>query len=430
MANLKKNFLFSFFEKISRAGLSLFSLVIVGRYLGPESYGYLNYLLAIITYFQLLGVFGLDQILIGMLVRDKENEVLIFWQSLIFKTTMSCLSFCFYLVFLFYRNEISWESILFGFAITGSIFDNSRIYLESQNKHATVSKVEIFYQMITAALKITLCILKFPVSFIFSLFVLDFLVPKIILLLILKDTQLKMSKTAFSMNLSDFKKFFKAGIYHCFSTVFVILYMKIDQVMVGSMLGMIPLGNYAAAVRLSDAWYFLPVMVASVLYPSCLREGRELDNRNLQSIFDLTLWVSIVIVGLALLFNDHLYMLLFGDRFEVDKHVLNLLFISGVFISITISTNAWLNLKGAKEVLFIRTLVGAATNISLNFYLIPLYGLIGCTWATLIAYAVTCLLTFVAKDSRECGKYFMKSLNVFEVYRRLLELRSGDQYGK
>lgn len=427
---IKRNFIYSFAEKISRAVLSLASLIIVGRYLGPESYGYLNYLIAVITYFQLLGAFGLDQVLIGMLIREKEKEIVIFWHSLIFKAIMSALSFALYLAFLYYNNEISWISVFFGLAITSSVFDNSRIYLESQNKHEVVSKVEMAYQILTASLKILFCVFKFPISFIFILFVLDFIIPKLFLILKIKKSHLRFEKQNLKLEKDDFVKYFKAGVYHCFSTVFVILYMKIDQVMVGSMLGMMPLGNYAAAVRLADAWYFLPVMIAAVLYPASLIEGRERNNRNLQVIFDLTFWMSVCIVTLAMFFNDELYRVLFGDQFTVDKSVLNLLFISGIFISITVSTNAWLNLTGAKEVLFIRTFAGAATNIALNLYLIPKYGLSGCAWATLIAYGVTCLFTFFARDSLECGRYLLRSLNVFGVYRRLEALRSGDTHGK
>jgi O-antigen/teichoic acid export membrane protein len=426
--NLKKNFIFSFVEKIFRAVLSVTSLVIVGRYLGPESYGLLNYLIAVVTYFQLVGVFGLDHVLVGMLVKEQENRDIIFWQSLKFKTIMSLLSYIFYLGYLGFHGELTWYSSFFGLAILGALLDNSRIYLESQNKHDVISKVEMLYQLITSIIKIILCYLKIPVTIIFLVFLFDFIIPKFMLLLRLKSSNLNYQLLSIALKWKDLVRFFKSGIYHFFSMIFVLLYMKIDQVMVGNILGMKQLGNYAAAVRLSDAWYFIPVTIASVFYPASLLEAREKNNRNLQLIFDLTLWISLLVVGFAFIINDRLYEFMFGDGFYIEKAVLNLLFVSGILISITVSTNAWLNMKGASKVLFVRTLVGAVVNISLNYYLIPRFGLIGCAWATLIAYTITCLLTLLAKDSKECGIYFLNSFNLPQLFLRLNQFRVGNHH--
>ena len=44
--------------------------------------------------------------------------------------------------------------------------------------------------------------------------------------------------------------------------------MKIDQVMIKEMLGAEAVGQYAAAVRLSEVWYFIPIIIASSLFPA------------------------------------------------------------------------------------------------------------------------------------------------------------------
>ena len=36
------------------------------------------------------------------------------------------------------------------------------------------------------------------------------------------------------------------------------IYLRIDQVMLGNMVGSEELGNYSVAVRISEAWYFIP----------------------------------------------------------------------------------------------------------------------------------------------------------------------------
>ena len=420
LASVKKNFLFSFTEKIFRAAFSFISLGVVARYLGPEQYGTLSYLLALVSYFQLLGAFGLDQVLMRLLVSQSDKMQETFWESFLFKSFFSLLSLCLYVLFLYLNGEINTISILFGISILASVFDNNRILLETRNQHHIVAKIEIIYQVSSAVLKIVLCELHFGIPLIFSLFVLDFFVTKLIMIIAVKNEVFPIRKI--NMSLQTFKFYIKAGGFHCLSTIFVIVYMKIDQVLVGKMMGMNALGNYSAAVRLSDAWYFLPMTISAIFYPLALLHQKEKDNIYVQLIFDLTFWISVVVIGVALFFSDEIFLLMFGDRFVVDKLLLNLLFYSGFFISLCISTAAWLNVKGDRKIIFLRSLMGALTNIVLNLYLIPRYGLVGCGFATLISYGVTFIITFAHGDSKECFMYLKKSINLYSFYFRVLEI--------
>ena len=52
------------------------------------------------------------------------------------------------------------------------------------------------------------------------------------------------------------------------SGMVIAIYMRIDQVMIKEMLDNKAVGNYAAAVRLSEAWYFIPVVISNSLSPA------------------------------------------------------------------------------------------------------------------------------------------------------------------
>src|SRR5690606_31262687 len=55
-----------------------------------------------------------------------------------------------------------------------------------------------------------------------------------------------------------------------FSAILVTLYMKIDQVMIGSYLGSQALGVYSTVVNFSESWYFIPVAIVSALFPAIM----------------------------------------------------------------------------------------------------------------------------------------------------------------
>ncbi len=51
------------------------------------------------------------------------------------------------------------------------------------------------------------------------------------------------------------------------------IYLRIDQVMLGEMAGSEEVGVYAAAVRIAEAWYFIPVAVCSSVFPGIVKAG-------------------------------------------------------------------------------------------------------------------------------------------------------------
>jgi len=54
--------------------------------------------------------------------------------------------------------------------------------------------------------------------------------------------------------------------------------MKVDQVMIQSMLGSEAVGQYSAAVRISEAWYFIPMVITSSLFPAIINAKKRVKN--------------------------------------------------------------------------------------------------------------------------------------------------------
>ncbi|VAW28452.1 Membrane protein involved in the export of O-antigen, teichoic acid lipoteichoic acids, partial [hydrothermal vent metagenome] len=75
-----------------------------------------------------------------------------------------------------------------------------------------------------------------------------------------------------------------------FAGLAIAVYMKIDQIMLGEMIGKKAVGTYAAAVRLSEIWYFIPMAIASSVFPSIVK-SKQLDakiyKKRMQKFYDL-----------------------------------------------------------------------------------------------------------------------------------------------
>ena len=69
-----KNMSWAFLGKVYGLIGSFFVGILVARYLGPEKYGVLNYVLSFVVVLAFLANFGIDNILVRDLVKFKENK--------------------------------------------------------------------------------------------------------------------------------------------------------------------------------------------------------------------------------------------------------------------------------------------------------------------------------------------------------------------
>jgi O-antigen/teichoic acid export membrane protein len=175
------------------------------------------------------------------------------------------------------------------------------------------------------------------------------------------------------------------------SSLAVILYMRIDVVMLRSMKGDAAAGIYAAAVKLSEISYFLPVALGSSLLPALLRAraaGREAYGVRLQQYFDLS---AAIAYGLALpcaLLAPWAVRLVYGEPFAGAAPVLALHVWASVFAFVGVARANFLMNEGLNRLHLAATATGAVLNIALNLVLIPRYGPMGAATATLLAQAV------------------------------------------
>jgi O-antigen/teichoic acid export membrane protein len=182
------------------------------------------------------------------------------------------------------------------------------------------------------------------------------------------------------------------------SGIVISIYMKIDQVMIQSMLGSEAVGQYAAAVRLSEAWYFIPMVIASSLFPAIINAKKiseELYYARLQKLYDLMVWMAIAIAIPMTFLSDWIVELLYGVEYSEAGSVLMIHIWAGVFVFLGVASSKWLLTENLQIFSTINTTIGAIVNIILNYIFIENYGIEGSAWATLISHFVAAYLSLL-----------------------------------
>jgi PST family polysaccharide transporter len=215
----------------------------------------------------------------------------------------------------------------------------------------------------------------------------------------------------------------KAGWPLMLSSIAVMIYMKIDQIMIGQMLGNDAVGIYSAAARISEIWYFIATAVAASVLPAILeaKKNNEAQYRQrLQALFDLMTWIAIIVALPVTFFATPLVTMLFGADYSEAGGVLAIHVWATVFVFLGVAGGNWFLAENQQLISLQRTALGAAVNVLLNIVLIPMLGVVGAAWATLISYAVAAMLSDAMQHAtRDMFMMKLKSFSLLSSFDRL-----------
>lgn len=171
----------------------------------------------------------------------------------------------------------------------------------------------------------------------------------------------------------------------------VVLYLRLDAVMLRLMAGEAAVGLYAAAVRFTEIWYFVPTALATSLLPSLLRareRGAEDYAERLQISYDLNAAIAYAIALPLALMAPWVISLAYGPDYAAAAPVLALHIWSVVFVFLGVARGQFLVNEGYTRFYLAATGVGLLINVALNWLLIPRHGAWGAALATVFAQAV------------------------------------------
>jgi len=397
-----KNTSWLFTEKILRLLISFVVTVLVVRYLGPEQFGLLSYAISFYGLFSAISILGLESISIRELVKNPGKRDNILGSVFLLRLIGGIVTLILISLTLFISGESTDISILILIVSTSAIFQSFSVidyYFRAEVKAKYSVYVMTASVLITSSLKILLIILEAPLIYFAIVFSVEFFAAAAGFLLVYKYNKLKIFNWKFRKELAI--NLLKDSWPLILSGLVIAIYSKIDQVMIKNMLDSKQLGYYAAAVRLSEAWYFIPIALTNSLFPAIVN-AKNVSNKfyfnRMQKLYDILAWMAIAIAIPVSIFSKEIIYIIFGAEFQSAAPVLTVYIWAGVAVFLGVASTQYLITENYTKLSFFRTLVGMVFNVILNFVLIPEYGIIGAAYATLISYSIaTFSLIFIRK---------------------------------
>lgn len=416
-------------EQILRIIAGLFVGIWVARYLGPEQFGLFSYVIALTAILGGIAKLGLDGVLVRELIERPEETTVYLGTAFWLKLFGALLLIGLMTVIVPYVSSNDTESLYILIILAGLVFQSFEVvefYFQSHVKAKIISICKVIQLMLSSVAKIYLVIIEADLLWFVSITMLD-----AVSLAISYFFAYKLNKNQSFYRHFDFHvalRLLKDSWPLIFTSVVVMIYMRIDQIMIKEMLGEYEVGIYSAAVRLSEAFYFIPMIISASLFPAILnakRQSEELYHHRLQQLYTLMVWLSIGLAVIMTIMSDFLVVLLFGEAYQESANSLKVLTWAGVFVFLGVAFSKYLLAENMAMISFQRTCAGAIANIVLNYVLIPIYGIMGSALATLLAQFIANYV-FDLFDPRMRSQFILKNKAIFMPHLVFRVVRGND----
>ncbi|OYY58513.1 MAG: O-unit flippase, partial [Hydrogenophilales bacterium 28-61-11] len=280
-----------FGDKVLRMGVGLLVGVWVARYLGPEQFGLLNYAMAIVALFGAVASLGLNGIVVRDLVMEPKTANETLGTTLLLQAIGGLLAFGLaVLAISFARPNDSLAKLLvavLGFVMVFKCTDVVRYWFESQVKSKYVVWLENGIFLVLAVVKVGLILMEASLmAFVWAAFAESVLVAVGLLGVFARRGG---ALSAWRISYDRAKRLLKNSWPLILSGLAVMVYMRIDQIMLGQMLGDEAVGVYSAAVRISEVWYFIPTAIIASVFPAIVaakKHSETLYRQRLQNLYN------------------------------------------------------------------------------------------------------------------------------------------------
>ena len=416
-----------FAEKILRMVVGLLVGIWVARYLGPEQFGNFSYAQSFVGLFTAIATLGLDVIVIRELVKDesRRDELLgtAFWLKLL-GALLVLIGLA--IAVNFTSNDSNTNSLVFIIA-SATIFQSFNVvdmYFQSKVLSKYIVYANVFSLLLSSIVKIVLILNEASlISFAWVILFDSFILASGFIYFYLKkrrhsdqtdgDSVPDMeSGFAWKFNKSTALSLLKDSWPLIFMGVIISIYTKLDQIMIKEMMGNEAVGQYAAAVRISEAWYFIPMVIASSLFPAIIngkKQSEAIYHTRLQNLYDLMVWMAIAIALPMTFMSDWVINLLYGAQYNQAGGVLMIHIWTGLNLSIGMVWGKWIISENKQIISLYGYTLGIFVNVFLNYLLIKEYGIQGAAFATLITHVSISILVYLFYKPKVTFSFLFKS---------------------
>lgn len=402
-------------------GVGVFVWVWIARYLGPDDFGLFSYAIAFVALLTPIATLGLDNLVIREVVKNKNARYEILGTAFAMRLAGGILTFLVAIGLISIirpgQTLVIW---LVGIIGAGAIFQSIDVIdlwfqSEVKSKFTVIAKNTAF--IISALLKIILIQIHAPLIDFAWVILGEIVIGGAGLLYFYLKENNKLSK--WKLSKEKIKELLKESIPLLISSAAILLYMKVDILILGQMKNEAAVGYYSAATKISEAFYFVAVITASSVFPIII-DNKTLYYNRLKKLLNITSALGYVIV-IPMFLLSNVIILIYGNQYIASGQILAVHTWAILFVFLGTAQGSWYINEGKSGIYLQlqRTVIGLIINVVLNIILIPSLSGLGAAIATVIAYSyVGYFSNIFNKKTRKIFIMQTKSLLLYELFNK------------
>lgn len=410
-------------DKIVRLGFGLVVWLWLARQAGPAAFGQWNFAIAFAALFAVVAGLGLDGVLQRKLVADDADAPALLGTAAVLRLAAGGIAalLCVGVGWLARAEQVE-VVVLIGLNAIVFVLQSSQVvdYLfqaRMQNRHAVIAVNAAF--VLATAIRIILLWQEAPLLWFGATLVLEAALAASLLLAAARRVDLSPSRWSFDPAIA--KRLLSESWPLLFSGMAVIMYMRLDQIMLASMIGDAAVGQFSAALRLSEVWYFVPAAILSAAFPALLKRRAQsviAYEQYVQSLYDAMAWLGLAVAVVVSFAAPWLVDRLYGSAYADAAHVLQVQTWAGITVAMSYVHGKWLLAEGLLRIGLMYTAVGCLVNLSLNLLLIPRFGAVGAAWSTLVTQVGLLPMQLIFPATRRNFVMMLKTISAPVRYLR------------
>ncbi|MBT8517340.1 flippase [Polynucleobacter paneuropaeus] len=385
-----------FADKVFRAIVGIFIGAWVARYLGPSNYGELMYVIAYIAIFQALSKLGMDVVVVREISEHPDRSNLILGSCLKSRVVAATISFLIALLIMCVLRP--GDLVILGITTviaSSMIFQSSEtvdLWFQSQSQSKKTVLAKGISYVGANSLKIFLIMSSAPLLYFSAAWLMEAILAAIALYIAYKRHP---SAKIWRSQSSEVRSMLKESWPYLVSSLAVVIYMRVDQIMLRAIIDDFEVGIFSASATISEACYFIPMIIFTSAAP-LLSKMRAITHekylRSFRKILSIT-WVLATVFSMIIsYYASSIIQIIYGSGYAFSGKVLSIHAFAIVPVFIGTISHIWIVNEKKGYLAIQQTVAGVVSNILLNTFLIPKYGALGAAISTVISFYISAII--------------------------------------
>lgn len=416
--------------KIAQSLINFVIGLMTVRYLGPSNYGVLSYAMSVVAFAVPIMQLGLNHVLVRELVKSPEREGQILGTALMINIISSIFCMIGTVAFVAIADggdkEIILVCALYSLTLLFQATEITQFWFQSKLRSKYTSIAMLSAYIVVALYKVYLLATQKDVSWFALSNVLDYFLISIILMVMYK----KVGGQRLGVNWQTGREMLSRSKYYIIPSLMVMIFQHTDRIMIKLMIGEAETGVYSAAITCIGITGFVFAAVIDSARPVIL-EAKEKDQvlyeTRVAQLYSIITCMSVGQGIVMTLFAKPIVHLLYGSEYAKAASILAVAVWYVTFSYYGSVRAVWILAEEKQKYLIGINMAGAMANVTLNYFLIPVWGAVGAAVASLITQFFTnVIIGFIFKPIRENNILMVRSWNpkvLLGIIRRLIVKR-------